>query len=419
MQGTGSMQQYSAGKVQIGPSGLSLVSEDQQLQLSLEPVSTVRHSIAGSSGSAHHYSLSPKSSVGTPTATVSVVPVPVTAVPDIEAPAPAGQQQQQTHLTADNFSTKRTTSWKIINYCIIPLALPLLVGWWLLALLLAAAATFSIWPSLLLARRLYWACPFIPYIFAKLQRERGWLARWLLQLQFEGAHCMTALARLLSLPLRPHLPDFYVLGFPVRSTRRRLGGMPLELGRSVAVTCWTTGALNDSVRDVLKHQRRIAKSCQQSVGWHLSVTTQQHDAVQSKIGWGAVWKALLRASCMLWWPTVYNKPRSALVLSILLIACVTTASLLRGLCRPDGLSLSTCLPLCLPACLPQPFSPCACRSVAPPAWPATCAPTQASAASAACQATRPSARRATSSGACWAGPPQPAQPCTAAFSPQY
>jgi hypothetical protein len=134
------------------------------------------------------------------------------AARDFEAPAPAGQQQQQ---QVEHPVPKRTASWKFINYCIIPLALPLMAAWWLLALLLAAAATFSIWPSLLLAHRLYWACPFIPHIFTKLQREQGWLAGWLLRLQFEGTHCMTVLGRLLTLPLRPHLPHFYILGFPV------------------------------------------------------------------------------------------------------------------------------------------------------------------------------------------------------------
>jgi hypothetical protein len=227
-QSSGTQQQPVQGFAQmhIGPSGLSLVGEEQQLQLSnLEPVATLRHSTTGSSnGSAQQYPLSPMSSVGTPTATVSVVPVAAVAAatPDIEAPAVPHQhhQLQQQQQFIEQPAVKRSVSWKFINYCIIPLALPLMAAWWLLALLLAAAATFSIWPSLLLARRLYWACPFIPCIFAKVQREHGWLAGWLLRLQFEGAHCMTVLGRLLSLPLRPHLPDFYILGFPVSDSTR-------------------------------------------------------------------------------------------------------------------------------------------------------------------------------------------------------
>ncbi|WIA13844.1 hypothetical protein OEZ85_002418 [Tetradesmus obliquus] len=211
--GTGQQPVQDASQMHIGPSGLCLVREEQQLQLNtLEPVNTLRHSATGSTGSGQHYPLSPSSSVGTPTATVSVVPV-AAAAPDVEAPAAADHQQQQQQLV-EHPSTKRNASWKFVNYCIIPLALPLLAAWWLLALLLAAAATFSIWPSLLLARRLYWACPFIPCIWAKLAREQGALAAWLLRLQFEGAHCVTVLGRLLSLPLRPHLPAFYILGFP-------------------------------------------------------------------------------------------------------------------------------------------------------------------------------------------------------------
>jgi hypothetical protein len=143
--------------------------------------------------------------------------VPVAAAPqDIEAPAHHQATQQQQQQLVDPPLAKRTAGWKLLNYCTIPLALPLLAAWWLLALLLAVAATFSIWPSLLLARRLYWACPFIPCIWDKLGRDQGWVASWLLRLQFEGAHCMTVLGRLLSLPLRPHLPHFYILGFPVR-----------------------------------------------------------------------------------------------------------------------------------------------------------------------------------------------------------
>ncbi len=61
-------------------------------------------------------------------------------------------------------------------------------------------------------QRLYWACPFIPHIWARLGPVAGTAAR----LGFEASHCINILTRLLTLPLRPHLPAFYVLGFPVR-----------------------------------------------------------------------------------------------------------------------------------------------------------------------------------------------------------
>lgn len=51
------------------------------------------------------------------------------------------------------------------DYVLMPLALPLLAAYWAAALAAALAAAFLIWPSLLLAQRLYWACPFIPRIF--------------------------------------------------------------------------------------------------------------------------------------------------------------------------------------------------------------------------------------------------------------
>lgn len=60
-------------------------------------------------------------------------------------------------------------------------------------------------------RRLYWACPFIPAIF----RAQGLLAGTLARLGFEGAYCINVVTRLLTLPLRTSLPDFYIIGFPV------------------------------------------------------------------------------------------------------------------------------------------------------------------------------------------------------------
>lgn len=67
----------------------------------------------------------------------------------------------------------RTWQWKLINYVIIPVSLPLLAVYWLSALLLGVIASFMIWPSLLLAQRLYWACPFIPYIWRRWVGPRG------------------------------------------------------------------------------------------------------------------------------------------------------------------------------------------------------------------------------------------------------
>jgi hypothetical protein len=61
----------------------------------------------------------------------------------------------------------RDWKWKLVNYAIIPVSLPLLAVYWLVALLLGVTASFMVWPSLLLAQRLYWACPFIPYIWRR------------------------------------------------------------------------------------------------------------------------------------------------------------------------------------------------------------------------------------------------------------
>lgn len=58
-----------------------------------------------------------------------------------------------------------TTRRLLRNYVLMPLALPLLGAYFLLALVVAMGAAFAVWPSLLLARALYWACPFIPHIW--------------------------------------------------------------------------------------------------------------------------------------------------------------------------------------------------------------------------------------------------------------
>lgn len=153
----------------------------------------------------------------TPTAVVSVLTVDDPRVtfspayeiePDIEQAAlcqlPPPQQP-------------RNGRWRIFNYCVIPLCLPVIAAYWVMSLLLATATTLLIFPSLFLAEELYWACPFIPYIWSSeaVISTVGVWGSWILQLTFEGAHSITVLSRLMMLPLRPHLPDFYILGFPV------------------------------------------------------------------------------------------------------------------------------------------------------------------------------------------------------------
>jgi hypothetical protein len=94
-----------------------------------------------------------------------------------------------------------------------PLLLPFLGAWWILAHLLAWLAACLVLPAYALSRRLYFACPFIENIFA----ARGAVAGTLLRLGFEGAYCINVVTRLLTLPLRTALPSFYVVGFPVRT----------------------------------------------------------------------------------------------------------------------------------------------------------------------------------------------------------
>lgn len=73
----------------------------------------------------------------------------------------------------------------LLTYGIMPLVLPLLVAYYLVALTLAVAATLLVTPSLLAARRLYWACPFIPCIWARIRAQYGWAASWYVRISFE------------------------------------------------------------------------------------------------------------------------------------------------------------------------------------------------------------------------------------------
>lgn len=100
------------------------------------------------------------------------------------------------------------------DYVVLPLAMPVLLLYWWAMHLLAWLLTFAVLPSYALAQRLYWACPFAAEVFARMAPRARGLA---LRVGFEASYCINALTRLLTLPLRPHLPAFYILGFPVRA----------------------------------------------------------------------------------------------------------------------------------------------------------------------------------------------------------
>ena len=80
-------------------------------------------------------------------------------------------------------------------------------------------------------QRLYWACPFIPHIWGRMGPVGGWVAR----IGFEASYSINMWTRLLTLPLRPHLPDFYILGFPVRPYVRVCGRVRATRRRDDAV----------------------------------------------------------------------------------------------------------------------------------------------------------------------------------------
>ena len=54
-------------------------------------------------------------------------------------------------------------------------------------------------------------CPFIPHIW----EAQTWFKGQCMRVGFESTYTINVLRRMLTLPIRPHLPDFYIVGFPV------------------------------------------------------------------------------------------------------------------------------------------------------------------------------------------------------------
>lgn len=74
---------------------------------------------------------------------------------------------------------------RLFDYAVMPLLLPVLLLWLLAARLLSLVAPLICFPlAILLNRRLVWACPFIPCIWA----QRGWFVGGLMRLGFEYSY---------------------------------------------------------------------------------------------------------------------------------------------------------------------------------------------------------------------------------------
>ena len=99
---------------------------------------------------------------------------------------------------------------KLFDYTVFPLLLPFILLWLAAARVLSLLAPFTVLPSVLLARRLYEACPFLPVLF----KQRGRLAGTAMRLGLEYNYCANVVRRLLTLPLRRSVPDVIITGFP-------------------------------------------------------------------------------------------------------------------------------------------------------------------------------------------------------------
>ncbi len=61
-------------------------------------------------------------------------------------------------------------------------------------------------------------CPFIPHIW----EAQTWFKGQCMRVGFESTYTINVLRRMLTLPIRPHLPDFYIVGFPVSQCLRSI-----------------------------------------------------------------------------------------------------------------------------------------------------------------------------------------------------
>lgn len=125
-------------------------------------------------------------------------------------------------MALDQKSRGSTLSWKLL----FPVVLPLLGIYYVAAFLFAWLLTVLLWPIPYdLSRRLYFACPFLPYIWQKIGTHRGYIAR----IGFEGSYSINLLTRFFTLPLRRNVPDFYILGFPKAGTTTLAGNECVEM----------------------------------------------------------------------------------------------------------------------------------------------------------------------------------------------
>ena len=64
----------------------------------------------------------------------------------------------------------------------------------------------------------YRCCPFITHIW----EAQTWFKGQCMRVGFESTYTINVLRRMLTLPIRPHLPDFYIVGFPVSQCLRSI-----------------------------------------------------------------------------------------------------------------------------------------------------------------------------------------------------
>lgn len=97
-----------------------------------------------------------------------------------------------------------------VDYVTMPLSMPILLLWLLVARVISLLLPLLVVPSLLTARTLYWAVPIARTAWKIKPGFKGFIQR----MGFEATYCMNITRRFLTLPLRRRVPDVFILGFP-------------------------------------------------------------------------------------------------------------------------------------------------------------------------------------------------------------
>jgi hypothetical protein len=140
--------------------------------------------------------------------------------------------------SAPSSSPAKKLALSLLSALLYPVAIFFVLTYVLLAFITASLITSCVWPSLLLAARLYETLPFAKSAFSSpagpVRRAVGPVGAFFARLGFEAGHCTAVLGRVFTLPLRPALPSFYIAGLAKCGTTTLAAYLRRESGSASA-----------------------------------------------------------------------------------------------------------------------------------------------------------------------------------------